>query len=386
MYKRVLIVDDSATIRSVAESLLRQKGYDVLSLSDGHKAWELLVANPPDLIIWDSSLSSLDGLTLSQRLRSEVNLKNVPVVFLLNSAEISKKDRSKQSGAKEFMVKPFTPKDFLKTIQEIIGAPEPEEHKKEMPPSEFDVKSAERSIDEFFDSFEEPHEKPRSWALGEVPKIEQKRGFEEDIFSEATQKIPSRSSVEPLDPHQIDLPESEVSLPESQKSKVSDSSDEIHDYEWFINEMKQENQEKEKKTSQAGPAAEAEPEELPFEVPSGQALKTEEMGTSKIGIKKYIEELKKPVESEENEVSVYREVQITGEQPKLDRRSKTDKISTPQESQPTQKAPLSIDFESWADKLIEQISLKLSREIAKNIDKQQILDLLKQKVRDMEIS
>jgi CheY-like chemotaxis protein len=120
MPNKVLVADDSQTIRSVAEFLLRQKGCEVILAKDGEEALTLIRSSSPDLVLLDNSMPLLDGYTLCQRLKKDPALKNIPVVMLLNSRETVNQEGFKESECENFIVKPFSPREFLERVGEYL--------------------------------------------------------------------------------------------------------------------------------------------------------------------------------------------------------------------------------------------------------------------------
>ncbi|HVP35670.1 MAG TPA: response regulator [Terriglobales bacterium] len=120
MPNKVLVADDSQTIRSVAEFLLRQKGYEVFLAQNGEEAFTLIKKNTPDLVLLDNSMPLKDGFTLCQDLKNDYALKNIPVVMLLNSRDSVNQEGFKSSGCESFILKPFSPREFLEKVEESL--------------------------------------------------------------------------------------------------------------------------------------------------------------------------------------------------------------------------------------------------------------------------
>jgi len=117
MSKKILVADDSPAIKSLAESLLRQQGYEVLSASNGKEAWELVKLSQPDLILLDHSMPEMDGEKVCENIKSDEKLKNIPVIILLGTNEIRSQNRFEEKGADGFLIKPFTPKELLTQVE-----------------------------------------------------------------------------------------------------------------------------------------------------------------------------------------------------------------------------------------------------------------------------
>lgn len=120
MPSKVLVADDSQTIRSVAEFLLRQKGYEVFLAQNGEEAFTLIKETLPDLVLLDNSMPLKDGFTLCQELKNDFTLKTIPVVMLLNSRESVNQENFRTSGCNSFILKPFSPREFLEKVEESL--------------------------------------------------------------------------------------------------------------------------------------------------------------------------------------------------------------------------------------------------------------------------
>jgi len=127
MSNKVLIADDSQTIRSVAEFLLRQKGYEVILAQNGEEALNLIKKLLPDLVLLDNSMPLMDGYTLCEELKKDGALNKIPVVMLLNSRESVNQEGFRSSGCVDFILKPFSPREFLEKVQKFLRKEETSE-------------------------------------------------------------------------------------------------------------------------------------------------------------------------------------------------------------------------------------------------------------------
>src|SRR5205807_5099484 len=80
--KRVLVVDDSITVREVERQLLRSAGYDVAVAVDGQEGWNLVRAEPFDLVISDVDMPRMTGLELVRAMRADQTLRDLPVIIV----------------------------------------------------------------------------------------------------------------------------------------------------------------------------------------------------------------------------------------------------------------------------------------------------------------
>lgn len=122
MGKRVLVVDDSLTVRRGLQLLLEKAGYTVALAADGEEALETLAKEGRiDLVITDLNMPRLDGLELTRRIRSLPGYRFVPVLLLTTEAQVAKKEEGKQAGATGWIVKPFQPEQLLNLLQKLLG-------------------------------------------------------------------------------------------------------------------------------------------------------------------------------------------------------------------------------------------------------------------------
>lgn len=118
---RVLVVDDMLTMRKIVEKSVKELGFkDVLSASDGQKAWEQLVgAEPPvGLIISDWNMPNCSGLDFLKRIKADGRFKSVPFVLLTAESEAKQVMEAMKAGVDNYIVKPFTPDILLKKLED----------------------------------------------------------------------------------------------------------------------------------------------------------------------------------------------------------------------------------------------------------------------------
>lgn len=119
--KKVIVADASPTIKSVADSLLRQHGCDVVCTSDGLQAWEVVQAERPDLVLVGLNLSGISGLELCRQMSKDQLAGGIPVVLLVGAKDDFTEEQLISSGARGHLKKPFSPRDLLETITRLIG-------------------------------------------------------------------------------------------------------------------------------------------------------------------------------------------------------------------------------------------------------------------------
>jgi len=110
---RVLVVDDSVTVRRSAELFLRQGGYEVVLAADGFDALAKVGHQRPDLIFCDVMMPRLDGYQTCTILKQCVAYADIPVVMLSSKDGVFDKARGKIAGAADYLTKPFSKKEIL---------------------------------------------------------------------------------------------------------------------------------------------------------------------------------------------------------------------------------------------------------------------------------
>jgi CheY-like chemotaxis protein len=113
MPPRVLVVDDSTTIRKVVERTLSRAGYDVALASDGQDGLEEAQRVPPDLVLVDFVMPRMNGFQMAMALRNVANLRHVPIVLMSARAEKIAGQFMSQTGAVDAINKPFSPEALL---------------------------------------------------------------------------------------------------------------------------------------------------------------------------------------------------------------------------------------------------------------------------------
>ena len=122
MAKKILIVDDSSSVRTVARMALREKGYEVLEAANGQEALTKLDGERCSLIISDVNMPVMDGITLLKEIKRHPNYKFTPVIMLTTEAGEDKKQEGRAAGAKAWITKPFQPQTLVDAVSKLILA------------------------------------------------------------------------------------------------------------------------------------------------------------------------------------------------------------------------------------------------------------------------
>ncbi|ATC88104.1 response regulator [Pseudoalteromonas sp. NZS127_1] len=118
--KRILAVDDSASMRQMVSFTLKTAGFDVTEAKDGSEALAIAKQQDFDAVISDVNMPIMDGITLIRELRTLPSYKFTPLLMLTTESGLEKKIEGKAAGATGWIVKPFNPDQLLAVIKKVI--------------------------------------------------------------------------------------------------------------------------------------------------------------------------------------------------------------------------------------------------------------------------
>jgi len=117
---KVLVIDDSNTIRRSAEIFLKQGGYDVLLAEDGFDALSKVNDHGPDLIFCDILMPRLDGYQTCAIIKRNARFSDVPIIMLSSKDGLFDKARGRIVGSEQYLTKPFTREELLGAIRRHV--------------------------------------------------------------------------------------------------------------------------------------------------------------------------------------------------------------------------------------------------------------------------
>jgi len=117
--KKIMVIDDSNTIRRSAEIFLESSGCEVISATDGFDAMSKIIDNQPDIIFVDIVMPRLDGYQTCMLIKKNLHFQSTPVVMLSSKSGLFDKARGKMAGSDEYLTKPFTKEELLSVIQKF---------------------------------------------------------------------------------------------------------------------------------------------------------------------------------------------------------------------------------------------------------------------------
>lgn len=121
MGMKLLIVDDSASMRQMVAFTLKGAGYDVDEAADGKQGLDKAKGGKFNLVISDVNMPVMDGIALIKELRTLPDYKFTPILMLTTESTDGKKQEGKSAGATGWIVKPFNPEQLLATVKKVLG-------------------------------------------------------------------------------------------------------------------------------------------------------------------------------------------------------------------------------------------------------------------------
>ena len=118
---RVLVADDDADIRDLVEFKLVAAGFEVAAVADGQAALDHVLADPPDLVVLDLMMPRMSGLEVCAALRQVPATAGLPIIMLTAKAQEADITLGLATGADDYMVKPFSPRELLSRVQAVLS-------------------------------------------------------------------------------------------------------------------------------------------------------------------------------------------------------------------------------------------------------------------------
>lgn len=116
---KVMVIDDSKTIRRTAETLLKKAGCEVITATDGFEALSVIADTHPDIIFVDIMMPRLDGYQTCALIKNNKDFKKTPVIMLSSKDSLFDRARGRVVGSDQYLTKPFTKDELLGAIREF---------------------------------------------------------------------------------------------------------------------------------------------------------------------------------------------------------------------------------------------------------------------------
>lgn len=121
--RRIMVIDDSSTVRRIIEGTLLRDGFNVDSFADGLEAMQSLLRGAtlvPDLVLLDIRLPQLDGYAVARLLRQKSEFSHTVIVMISSQDSIFDRLRGKMVGASAHITKPFKPGEVLEVVHQLL--------------------------------------------------------------------------------------------------------------------------------------------------------------------------------------------------------------------------------------------------------------------------
>ncbi len=117
---KVMVIDDSSTIRKSAEIFLRESGCNVILAQNGFEAMSKIVESNPDIIFLDIVMPRLDGYQACMLIKKNPQYQSIPVIMLSSKDGLFDKAKGRMAGSDSYLTKPFTAESLLSVIQNYV--------------------------------------------------------------------------------------------------------------------------------------------------------------------------------------------------------------------------------------------------------------------------
>ena len=120
MTNKILIVDDTETMRMTQQMMLGDEGYQIVMATNGVEALEMVHRNKPDLILMDIMMPLMDGIECCQRIKSDEQLKDIKIVMVTTRSEYARVKEAFAAGCDDYINKPINKEDLLTKVKDLL--------------------------------------------------------------------------------------------------------------------------------------------------------------------------------------------------------------------------------------------------------------------------
>ena len=121
MPKTIVIADDEPHVLRSLEFILKKQGYNVVTAVNGEEALEKVRGNEPDLVFLDIQMPKMDGNSVLRHLREDPKYKDLYIAMITAKGQEADRLHSLESGANEYVTKPYSPRKLIGRVKEILG-------------------------------------------------------------------------------------------------------------------------------------------------------------------------------------------------------------------------------------------------------------------------
>lgn len=119
--KRVLVVDDEASLRALVKANLEIDGLEVIEAVDGYEGMDMMREKKPDLVLLDIMMPGKDGIEMLEEISADEELRDIPIVLLTAKGEQEDLEKGADLGARGHITKPFDPEQMVRTVKAALG-------------------------------------------------------------------------------------------------------------------------------------------------------------------------------------------------------------------------------------------------------------------------
>jgi len=120
MITKIMVIDDSNTIRMTAETILKKEGFEVYTATNGFEAMSVITDTRPDIIFVDIMMPRLDGYQTCKLIKNNSHFRNTPVIMLSSKDSLFDRARGRVAGSEQHINKPFTKSELLEAISRFV--------------------------------------------------------------------------------------------------------------------------------------------------------------------------------------------------------------------------------------------------------------------------
>lgn len=121
MSARIVVADDDPDIRRLIVFTLRRRGYSVSEAEAGDTALDLIRQDRPELVVLDVMMPGMTGIEVARALKQDPDTANIPIIMLSAKGQAAEVDAGMESGARAYLVKPFSTQELASRVAEILS-------------------------------------------------------------------------------------------------------------------------------------------------------------------------------------------------------------------------------------------------------------------------
>lgn len=119
--KKILVVEDTEDNRQILRDLLGMAGYDMIEAHDGAEGVSQATQHKPDLILMDIQMPVMDGYEATRRIKANPELTAIPIIAVTSYALSGDEQKARAAGCDAYIAKPYSPRQMLAKVREILG-------------------------------------------------------------------------------------------------------------------------------------------------------------------------------------------------------------------------------------------------------------------------